>query len=90
MTGKVINMRTTRGLPVGAVAVDRSSVFGNPFFIGRDGSRADVIAKYREWAPTQPKIMSRLHTLVGRDLACWCHPKPCHGDVLLEMVCELA
>ncbi|HEY1865170.1 MAG TPA: DUF4326 domain-containing protein [Roseiarcus sp.] len=20
----------------------------------------------------------------GKDLACWCAPKPCHGDVLLR------
>jgi len=31
------------------VYIGRPSKWGNPFVIGRDGSRADVIAKYRTW-----------------------------------------
>lgn len=66
--------------------IGRPDIFGNPFIIGRDGTRADVIAKYAEWAPRQPHIMAALPELVGKDLICWCAPLPCHGDVLLEMV----
>lgn len=32
--------------------IGRPSKWGNPFVIGRDGSRADVIAKYRAWIVT--------------------------------------
>ena len=38
----------------------RPSKWGNPFVIGRDGSRADVIAKYRAWIVTQPERMKAL------------------------------
>ena len=66
--------------------IGRPDIFGNPFVIGRDGTRAEVIAKYAEWAPTQPPIVAALPELVGKDLVCWCAPLPCHGEVLLEMV----
>lgn len=66
--------------------IGRPDIFGNPFVIGRDGTRADVIAKYAEWAPAQPHIVAALPQLVGKDLVCWCAPLRCHGEVLLEMV----
>ncbi|PFG19852.1 DUF4326 domain-containing protein [Serinibacter salmoneus] len=32
------------------------------------------------------RILSDLHELAGRDLACWCPlSSPCHADVLLEL-----
>ena len=34
--------------PEGAAYVGRPTVWGNPFVIGRDGTRGEVIAKYRE------------------------------------------
>lgn len=61
---------------------------GNPFIIGRDGTRAEVIEKYRTWAPTRPHVMKLLPMLIGKTLVCFCAPLPCHGDVLADMVCE--
>jgi len=63
------------------------SQWGNPFVIGRDGTREGVIAKYREWIVKQPELMAALPGLRGKVLGCWCKPdKPCHGDVLVEML----
>lgn len=62
---------------------------GNPFVIGRDGSRADVIAKYRIWIEQQPELTAALGELRGKDLVCFCAPLPCHGDVLLDLVGSL-
>lgn len=64
--------------------------WGNPFHIGPDGNRADVIAKYRDWIQTQPQLLAALPELVGKRLACHCHPQACHGDVLAELANELA
>ena len=58
---------------------------GQLFVIGRDGSRADVIAKYRAWIVAQPALMNALDKLRGRDLVCWCAPLACHGDVLIAL-----
>ena len=62
-----------------------TSDLSNPFVLGRDGSRDEVIAKYRAWIVTQPALMSALHELRGKDLICWCAPESCHADVLAEL-----
>jgi hypothetical protein len=80
---RVFNKR--RLVPLGAVYVGRPTKWGNPFVIGRDGSRADVVAKYRAWLCDQPALMADLPSLRGRDLVCWCAPAACHADVLLEL-----
>lgn len=67
------------------VYIGRPSKWGNPFAIGRDGTRAEVIAKYRAWLPTQPHLVAALPELRGKVLGCWCAPYQCHGDVLVEM-----
>jgi hypothetical protein len=60
--------------------------WGNPFEIGRDGTREEVIAKYREWLLAQPELVAAARReLRGKDLLCFCAPKPCHGDILLEV-----
>jgi hypothetical protein len=70
--------------PKGAVYVGRGTVWGNPYVIGKDGDRAQVIDKYR--AACGPRFRERVKDqLRGKDLVCWCAPKPCHADVLLEI-----
>jgi len=59
---------------------------GYPFAIGKDGSRAEVIDKYRRWLQGQPKLIEAARMeLAGKDLVCFCWPAPCHGDVLLGL-----
>jgi hypothetical protein len=67
------------------VRIGRPGPWGNPFIIGRDGNRAQVIAKYRDWIQTQPELLSQLPELRGKRLACFCSPLACHGDVLAEL-----
>jgi hypothetical protein len=62
------------------------SIFANPYRVDVDGTRAEVIQKYRERLLGQPGLLDRLRELRGRRLACWCSPEPCHADVLLELV----
>ena len=70
----------------GAVRIDRRTRWGNPFVIGRDGSRAQVIALYRAelWRRirTGEVSLEALAALDGKRLACHCAPLPCHGEVL--------
>ena len=68
------------------VYIGRPSDWGNPFVIGKDGDRADVIRKYRQWIENQPELLSRVKKeLQGRRIACWCKPEDCHGDILAEI-----
>ncbi len=87
MSTKVINLKSTYAGPV--VYIGRPGPFGNPFKIGRDGSREEVIAKFKEWVEQSPDpkahwIRTHLHFLKEKTLGCFCKPLPCHGDVLAE------
>ncbi len=39
--------------------IGRPGPYGNPFTIGRDGTREEVIAKYRAWISDQPELLAR-------------------------------
>lgn len=84
--------------PPDAVYVGRPTKWGNPYSHIPAGnlarvyveSREDAVEKYRHY------ILMRLHNpddilseqlseLKGKDLVCWCAPKPCHADILLEI-----
>ncbi len=69
--------------------IDRSTEWGNPFRIGRDGDRGAVLDQYRRWVLGRSDLLRELPRLAGRRLGCWCAPRPCHGDVLAELVCRL-
>lgn len=86
MAIRVVNKKTHRPTSDDTY-IGRPSPFGNPFVIGRDGSRDDVVRKYAEWVIAQPALMARLPELAGRTLVCWCAPLPCHGHVL-QILCE--
>jgi Domain of unknown function (DUF4326) len=83
---KVLNARRVGKRP----ALDRAcggrpSKWSNPFVIGRDGTRDEVIAKYRAWIVRQPALMAALHELRDKDLVCWCAPHRCHAEVLIAL-----
>jgi len=65
-----------------------ASKWANPFIIGRDGTRAEVIQKHETWIRTQPQLMAALHELDNRILGCYCAPKPCHGNTLIKLLEE--
>ena len=67
------------------VYIGRGSKWGNPFVIGKHGTRKEVIQKYKKWIQTQPQF-NDLHELQNKTLGCWCKPSACHGDVLVELL----
>jgi len=67
------------------IYIGRPSKWGNPFTIGKDGNRKEVIEKYEIWIRKNEFLMNSLHELEGKILACWCSPKPCHGDILIKL-----
>lgn len=48
-------------------------------------SREEAIELFEMWVVHQPELMRDLSELKGKVLGCWCHPKPCHGDILLRL-----
>lgn len=81
----ILNKRRS-GIPRSAVYIGRGSKWGNPFEIGKDGDRAEVIEKYKAWLLNQPELLASIPLeLKGKDLVCYCAPKDCHGDVILAI-----
>lgn len=68
------------------VYIGRPSKWGNPFSIGKDGTRKEVIKKYEKYILKNKKLLNDLHELEDKVLGCWCKPKACHGDVLVKLV----
>ena len=68
--------------------IGRGSRWGNPFRIGKDGTREEVVQKYATWIRAQPILMANLKVLRGMRLGCYCKPRACHGDVLVLLVEE--
>ena len=66
--------------------IARGGQWGNPFTIGVDGTREEVIAKYETWLLAQPTLLRQLPMLKGKRLGCFCAPQACHGDILKKLV----
>ncbi len=67
------------------VYIGRPSKWGNPFIVGKDGTREQVIERYRKWILCNPELLACLPELKNKVLGCWCKPLSCHGDVLVEL-----
>lgn len=67
------------------IYIGRPGKWGNPYVIGKDGTRLEVIEKYRRYILANKKLLDCLPELSGKVLGCWCKPLPCHGDVLAEL-----
>lgn len=65
-----------------------ASKWGNPFKSGRDGDLAAVLERYRQHVLASPELMASLEELRGQTLGCWCKPRRCHGDILVELLGE--
>lgn len=91
---KVWNKRDPN-CPKDAVYVGRPSKWGNPFKIGDESyypgtpmTREDAVEHFRA-SVYSPWLHAEIRKeLAGKDLVCWCAPKPCHADVLLEIANE--
>lgn len=74
------------------VYIGRGSKWGNPFSHKEGtlaehvvGSREEAIAKYEEYLLSNQELVDSLPELKGKVLGCWCKPKACHGDILLNL-----
>lgn len=75
-----------RERPYHTILIDRTTPFGNPFVIGKDGDRAEVLAKFEAYFEQRlqddPAFWYAVQRLIGHELACHCKPMDCHGDII--------
>lgn len=92
MIGRVYTLRGD--YPAAAVRVDRSTPWGNPFYIGEHGTRAEVIEQHQAWFDSKIQVSglfrAQVAALAGKDLLCWCAPEACHADLIARRATELA
>lgn len=74
------------------IDVSRPSKWGNPFRIGRDGTRHEVVAKYEKYLLANWYLMNSLGELKGAELMCHCgsgrrglNELNCHRFVLYKL-----
>jgi hypothetical protein len=72
-----------RNLNMGGWKLPKSK-WGNPFTVKEYG-RDEALRQYREYILATPQLFNSLSKLGGKILACWCHPEPCHGDILVDL-----
>ena len=74
------------------ILIMRGTPFGNPFVIGKDGTREEVVEKYRSYLTNKiimdDEFLFQFKELYnsGKDLICCCSPLPCHGDIILDVM----
>ena len=69
------------------IFIARPSKWGNPFVIGVDGPRDEVLELYEVYLRNKPELLrDARRELAGKVLGCYCpHGVPCHGDVLIRI-----
>lgn len=69
----------------------RPSRLGNPYAMGRDGNRDEVIRKCwndQRWLRTVQEFLDWLRTTNAENvvLGCWCAPNRCHTELIARLV----
>ena len=85
----VVNIKTTNEENV--TMIGRSTQFGNPFLLSKDGgnyTRRASVKEYEKWfyhkLESDIEFREAVHELKGETLGCFCKPRACHGDVIVE------
>lgn len=64
------------------------SKWGNPFHLKHEKDRPQVLEAYKQHVLNSPELLNSLSELKGKILGCYCPPKKCHGDILIELLQE--
>jgi len=98
VNGKIAGFYDENQIYIGRKCKQHSaSVLANPYLINRDGTREEVLEKYRRWLWEEFKKngvvkleLERIVSLVKQgkniELVCWCHPAQCHGDIIKKCI----
>jgi|AntRauTorcE11897_2_1112592.scaffolds.fasta_scaffold00596_13 hypothetical protein len=79
------------------IYIGRPSKYGSPFASKpskiaefKVGSKSEAMEKCKEYFTENPQIIDELiDELKEKEiskLGCFCSPKPCHGDILIELI----
>ena len=73
------------------IYIGRPGKWGNPFILKNENDREKILVQYFEWInkPEQTQLRTDAkEELKGKILGCWCSPKSCHGNILIDIINE--
>lgn len=94
VNGKVVGFK--EGIYIGRGGKGlKQSPLANPYKIGTDGNREKVLNLYRKWLweelnKANSEVTKELIKILELSqekqvkLICFCHPLPCHGDIIIK------
>lgn len=90
------NIRFYKGPGVKIIDISRRGVYGNPYRVTRACSREQSIMKYRPYFSDRMindfkfrKAVNNIRRYKKCVLLCYCKPRDCHGDIIIEYLkCE--
>jgi hypothetical protein len=90
---KVLNLRTASVDELKAAArIDRQTRWGNRHRIGycwncrTSHDRIGAVSAYIKDLRNNPQLVEAIRkNLSGLDVACWCAPDLCHGQIIIEV-----
>lgn len=93
---KVFNLKTQKFDSETGIYIGRAneyygfecSKWSNPFILKNESERDYILKQYREYIMNNNHLLNSLPELYGKDLYCYCSPKKCHGNVLIELCNE--
>lgn len=102
MNIKIVNLRNyvpKQHLNEVLIRVERSTVVGNPFYMHNESERNEVCNLYKIYFDEQMRTrksfkeyidsiveISRTHNIA---LGCWCAPKRCHAETIMQYIKEV-
>lgn len=71
------------------IYIGRGTLWGNPYQMGKEGTRDEVIAKFaydfeKRFLKLPEQFDVNIEKLRGKTLGCHCKPAACHGDVIAK------
>lgn len=90
---RVVNLRREAyDVYIGKAGKGQAGTFGNPFWVNDEARRDEVIAKFKtyflERIAGDPEFRGQVLALKGKRLGCFCVPKRCHGQVIVDFLEE--
>lgn len=91
MATKVVNLKKEPyDVYIGRAGRGQDGYFGNPYRLmgDTDAEREASLRSYTSWfyskLASDSTFKKRIEALKGKTLGCFCKPKACHGDVIVE------
>lgn len=79
---------------IGRKGFGMDGYFGNPFRLNKDGTRMEILDKYRKYfnnrINSDQEFAQKIKDLKGLVLGCFCKPRPCHGDIVVAYLNRIA